>query len=75
MSGRCSLAAMSDVPWAAIAPLMVAAAAFVVYCLVDIGRSEVRYLPKWAWVTVCVISIPVGGVVYLLVGRDLSRHR
>ena len=74
MKAGCSLAVMSDIPWAAIVPLIVAAAAFVVYCWVDIRRNEVRYLPKWAWVVICVISIPVGGVVYLLVGRDPSRH-
>ena len=64
---------MDDVPWAAVAPLLVLAAAFVVYCLVDISRNEVRYLPKWAWAVICVISIPIGAIVYLLVGRDPAR--
>ena len=64
---------MDDIPWAAITPLLVLAAAFVVYLLVDIIRNEVRYLPKWAWAVICVISIPIGGIVYLLVGRDPAR--
>ena len=42
---------------------------FAVYCLFDLSRSEVRYLPKWAWAVLCVVSIPVGGIVYLLAGR------
>jgi hypothetical protein len=59
-----------DIPWAALAPVIVVALAFVGYCWVDISRSEVRYLPKWAWAVICLISVPMGGIVYLLVGRD-----
>jgi hypothetical protein len=55
---------------AALAPLVVLAAAFVAYCLVDLTRAqEVHHLPKWAWALVCVLSVPVGGIVYLMVGK------
>ena len=54
----------------ALLPLALLAVGFVVYCFVDIARSEVRYLPRWAWMLICVASIPVGGVIYLLVGRQ-----
>jgi hypothetical protein len=55
---------------AALAPLILVGMAFVAFCLVDIARAgEVRYLPKWGWVLVTLLSIPIGGVVYLLVGR------
>jgi phospholipase D-like protein len=57
------------VPWAAVAPVVVVTTAFVGYCLVDLARSEVRYLPKWAWALICLASVPVGGIVYLLVGK------
>ncbi len=63
---------MSDIPWAALAPLFILLLAFVVWCWVDISRNEVRYLPKWLWAIICVISIPLGGIVYLLVGRQSS---
>jgi len=66
---------MSEVPWAALAPLLVLLMAFVVWCWVDISRNEVRYLPKWLWVVICLISIPLGGIVYLLVGRQNSPIR
>jgi hypothetical protein len=59
-----------DIPWAAIAPLIALALAFVVYCWVDIARHDVRYLPRWAWAVICLASVPMGGIVYLLVGRD-----
>lgn len=56
---------------AALIPVAVIAVAFAVYCLVDLRRTErVRFVPKWAWAIICVISIPFGGIVFLLVGRD-----
>ena len=44
--------------------------AFVVYCWVNLARAEqVRYLPKWLWAIVCLISIPLGGILYLAFGK------
>jgi hypothetical protein len=59
-----------SVPWAAIVPVVVLAVAFVAYCLYDLSRSHVRHLPRWAWALVCLLSIPVGGILYLTIGRD-----
>jgi hypothetical protein len=59
----------SGIPWAAVAPLLLLALAFVVYCWVDIYRNDVEYLPKWLWALIVLISIPIGGIVYLVVGR------
>lgn len=59
-----------DIPWAALAPVIVLALGFIAYCWVDISRSDVRYLPKWAWALICLLSVPMGGIVYLFVGRD-----
>ena len=60
---------MQDIPWAAVAPVLVLLAAFLAYCLIDLVRSEVHYLPKWAWAIICVISVPLGGVIYFTMGR------
>ena len=54
---------------AALVPLAVAAVAFVGYCLFDLYRAQVRYLPKWAWALICLAQTPGGGIVYLCVGR------
>jgi hypothetical protein len=55
---------------AALIPIAVVAVGFEVFCLVDVARAEeVRYLPRWAWAVVCLISIPLGGIAYLIVGR------
>lgn len=61
---------MADLNFAAILPLIILALAFVVYCWVDMYRNEVKHLPKWAWAVIAVISIPIGGIVYLVVGRE-----
>ena len=60
----------SGIPWAAVAPLLILALAFVIYCWVDIYRNDVKHLPKWAWAIIALISIPIGGIVYLVVGRE-----
>jgi len=60
----------AGVPVAALIPVIVLALAFLGYCWFDLSRARVRYLPKWAWALVCLLSIPVGGSVYLLVGRE-----
>lgn len=55
--------------WPLIA-VLVLGALFDVFCLVDIARaSQVRYLPKWAWVLICLAQTPSGGIIYLCVGR------
>jgi hypothetical protein len=57
----------------ALVPVIVLGVAFIAYCLVDLVRAEtVRHLPKWAWAVLIVVSIPLGGVAYLLVGRPSS---
>lgn len=66
---------MSDFNWAAWVPVIVLGLAFVVYCWVDIARHEVRYLPKWVWAIIAAISIPIGGVVYLVIGREPGERR
>lgn len=59
-----------DINWAAVAPLIAVAIGFVAYCLFDLSRSEVKHLPKWAWAVLCIMSVPLGGIAYLLIGRE-----
>jgi Phospholipase_D-nuclease N-terminal len=55
---------------AALIPIVVVAIGFEVFCLVDLARTdEVSYLPRWAWAVVCLITIPLGGVAYLVFGK------
>ena len=60
----------TGISWAAVAPLILLAVAWVAFCLVQVVRSPgVRGLPRWAWALVVVLSVPLGGVVFLLAGR------
>lgn len=71
MSATGRLASSVDpVLLAATLPMALLSLAFVAYCLVDLRRSPVKHLPKWAWAAACVLSVPLGGIAYLLVGRD-----
>jgi ABC-2 type transport system ATP-binding protein len=49
------------------------AGVFVVYCLVDLVRGRVRNLPKWAWALIICVTIPWGGLAYLIFGKDRTR--
>ncbi len=51
--------------------LGLAALGFAVYCEVDLVHADgVRYLPKWLWAVICVVSIPLDGILYLTLGKQ-----
>ncbi|MCO7180062.1 PLDc N-terminal domain-containing protein [Lactococcus formosensis] len=40
-------------------------------CFYSIFKSaDVKHLPRWAWALICVISVPLGGILYFILGRD-----
>jgi hypothetical protein len=70
------LALVNPHGWWPIIPAFVAGAGFVAFCLADLARaSEVRYLPKWGWALACFISIPLGGIIYLSIGKVRRQRR
>jgi hypothetical protein len=60
-------------PHPVVWPLLLVVAlgiAFDAFCLLDIARAaDVRYLRKWAWAVICLVQMPLGGIVYLSIGR------
>jgi ABC-2 type transport system ATP-binding protein len=59
-----------SLPPTVVIPVMAVAVAFAAWCLVDLARAgQVRYLPKWVWAVVICISVPGGGLVYLIFGK------
>lgn len=60
---------MDSIPVAALAPILVLYAGLLVYCLWDLRKAEVRYLPKWGWAAV-IVFFTFGGFVYLLAGKQ-----
>ena len=45
---------------------------FVTVFAASAPARAVRVLPKWIWVILCVLVTPVGGVLYLTLGRPLG---
>ena len=44
------------------------ATGFDAYCLADIARArQVRYLSKRLWALLCLVQIPLGGILYLCI--------
>ena len=57
--------------YAALLPIAIIAIGFAVYCLNDLYHAEqVRYFPRWVWAILCVASIPLGGIAYLIFGKE-----
>ncbi|MFM5968225.1 MAG: PLD nuclease N-terminal domain-containing protein [Micrococcales bacterium] len=47
---------------------------FTVFVTVFAGsanKNEVRGLPRWVWVLLCLTVTPLGGILYLIFGRPL----
>jgi hypothetical protein len=50
-------------------------AGWEILCLSQVVVAErVRFLPRWVWAVACLIAIPLGGVLYLLIGRVWPRE-
>jgi hypothetical protein len=45
---------------------------FVTVFSLSADRKEVRLLPKFIWVLLCLVVPVVGGILYLTVGRPVS---
>jgi hypothetical protein len=58
---------------AVFVPVVIVLLAFDIFCLVDLYRAEeVGYLPKWAWAIIILVMHLLGGIGYLIFGRN--RH-
>jgi hypothetical protein len=52
-------------------PVVVLVIGLIGWAVIDIVRApRVRHLPKAIWVLVVVLCVPVGAVLYLVLGRD-----
>lgn len=61
---------MSTLPLEALLPFLVITILFTGYCLISVARaSETRYLNRGWWMLICLLSMPMGGIFYLLLGR------
>lgn len=55
---------------AGLIALIVVAVGFTAYCLVDLACARaVRCLSREVWVVICLVSIPLGGIIYMMAGK------
>lgn len=56
----------------AVVAAIVLVVRFEIVCLKDIARtpdSELRYFTRLGWIAICILSIPIGGMIYLMYGK------
>ena len=61
--------------FAAWLPIFLAALVFSGALLVHLFTHDVPYMPKWAWAALIVFTMPLGGIVYLLVIAGVGTQR
>jgi hypothetical protein len=55
---------------AVLIALLAVGLGFVVCCLVDVARArEFRRLDRETWALICLVSLPLGGILYLALGK------
>jgi len=42
-----------------------------VYAFTD-DPARLRLFPKWVWVVLCLITPPIGGILYFVYGRSVK---
>lgn len=56
-----------DVPLVLLIPVTVLGALLIVYCLVDIARTDRQLLiRKWQWALAVLVLVPIGAFAYVL---------
>lgn len=48
---------------------------FVAVFAASADKREVRLIPKWVWVLICIFLTPFGGILYLTLGRPVGEGK
>lgn len=51
-------------------PVIIMEFALVVFCLYRLKIDRIKYLPKWVWVLIIICIQLIGGIAFLLMGRE-----
>ena len=52
-----------------IIPMVILYILYLIFFFLDIKNNEVRYFSKIIWFIICLISVPLGGIAYFVIGR------
>lgn len=55
-------------------PVLILTLLLVGWSLIDIARRPVQHLPKWAWALLVLVAVPLGAVIYLVIGRSRGQQ-
>lgn len=60
---------LNDIPWGAIAPILVIQLILMLTALISCIREERTNGPKWLWIILILFLSLIGPVLYFVVGR------
>ncbi len=52
------------------APIIIMEVVLVGFCLYRLTVDRVKFLPKWAWALIIIFIQLIGGIAFLLIGRE-----
>ena len=52
-----------------IIPACILYIGYAMFLFMDIKKRKVRYLSKWVWMLIGLLSVPLGAIAYFLIGR------
>ena len=52
------------------APVIILEIVLVGFCLYRLTKDRVKFLPKWAWALIIIFIQLIGGIGFLLIGRE-----
>ncbi|MCB2288278.1 PLD nuclease N-terminal domain-containing protein [Clostridium sp. CS001] len=52
------------------APIIILEVILVGFCLYRLTKDRVKFLPKWAWALIVICVQLIGGIAFLLIGRE-----
>lgn len=50
-------------------PVLALTLLLIGWSLIDIALRPVQHLPKWVWALLVLVVVPLGAVIYLVIGR------
>ena len=53
-----------------LAPIILLEVVLISFCLYRLTKDRVRFLPKWAWALIILFIQLIGGIAFLLIGRE-----